>query len=65
MNENIKKENFGIYVHFPFCEKKCRYCDFISFENCDETIKQKYDAGADIIVVGNAFENKELQINQF
>ena len=30
-----------------------------------ETIKQKYEAGADIIVVGNAFENKELQINQF
>jgi putative glycerol-1-phosphate prenyltransferase len=30
-----------------------------------ETIKQKYGAGADIIVVGNAFENNELQINQF
>jgi oxygen-independent coproporphyrinogen III oxidase len=20
----------GIYVHFPFCERKCRYCDFYS-----------------------------------
>ena len=30
-----------------------------------ETINQKYEAGADIVVVGNAFENKELQINQF
>jgi oxygen-independent coproporphyrinogen III oxidase len=20
----------GIYVHFPFCERKCRYCDFFS-----------------------------------
>ena len=27
----------GIYVHVPFCVKKCGYCDFLSFpgmENC-------------------------------
>ena len=23
----------GIYVHIPFCVKKCKYCDFVSFEN--------------------------------
>jgi len=23
---------FGIYIHVPFCEKKCRYCDFYSEE---------------------------------
>ncbi|MCE5234712.1 MAG: radical SAM family heme chaperone HemW [Eubacteriales bacterium] len=22
----------GIYVHIPFCVKKCAYCDFVSFE---------------------------------
>lgn len=21
----------AIYIHFPFCKKKCRYCDFLSF----------------------------------
>ena len=21
----------GIYVHIPFCRKKCKYCDFVSF----------------------------------
>lgn len=34
-----KKENkmkdLGIYVHIPFCVKKCDYCDFISY--CDKT----------------------------
>ncbi len=32
----------GIYVHIPFCQKKCRYCDFISFDNCSEESKKKY-----------------------
>src|SRR5262245_37157708 len=21
----------GVYVHFPYCLKKCPYCDFVSF----------------------------------
>lgn len=25
-----KKQALGIYVHIPFCEKKCNYCDFLS-----------------------------------
>lgn len=23
--------DFGIYVHIPFCESKCKYCSFVSF----------------------------------
>ncbi|MBU0994086.1 MAG: radical SAM family heme chaperone HemW [Proteobacteria bacterium] len=23
----------GLYIHIPFCRKKCRYCDFYSIEN--------------------------------
>lgn len=25
------KEGIEIYVHIPFCERKCDYCDFVSF----------------------------------
>ena len=39
INDN---QNFGIYVHIPFCKKKCKYCDFISFENKEDNIKEKY-----------------------
>ena len=31
MEQKIKNE-LGIYVHIPFCKKKCDYCDFISFD---------------------------------
>ncbi len=30
-----------IYVHVPFCESKCSYCDFASFV-CGEDLKEKY-----------------------
>ena len=29
----MQKKELGVYIHIPFCEKKCIYCDFISFEN--------------------------------
>lgn len=28
----------GIYIHIPFCKRKCNYCDFFSLSNCDELI---------------------------
>ncbi len=31
----------GIYIHIPFCVKKCNYCDFLSFHAGDE-IKKLY-----------------------
>ena len=33
------ENNFGIYIHIPFCKKKCNYCDFISFCNKDNLIE--------------------------
>ena len=35
-------KNLGIYIHIPFCIKKCLYCDFVSYENCNEVLIEKY-----------------------
>ena len=34
----MKKEELGIYIHIPFCKKKCYYCDFISYCNKSEFV---------------------------
>lgn len=36
-----EKKPLSIYVHIPFCERKCLYCDFLSAP-ADEELKQKY-----------------------
>lgn len=35
-------QNFGVYVHIPFCQKKCKYCDFVSFDKCGEAAQARY-----------------------
>ncbi|KKM09951.1 hypothetical protein SY88_16115 [Clostridiales bacterium PH28_bin88] len=34
--------DLGIYIHIPFCLRKCNYCDFISYPGCDEDLKEQY-----------------------
>ena len=34
----------GLYIHIPFCVKKCEYCDFISFAGCDSRFSEYIDA---------------------
>lgn len=36
--------NLGLYIHIPFCVKKCSYCDFVSFEGCDDRLQREYAA---------------------
>ena len=33
--------NLSLYIHIPFCVRKCNYCDFLSAP-CDEKTKQEY-----------------------
>lgn len=34
----------GVYIHIPFCKKKCDYCDFISFDNKKDCQKEYVQA---------------------
>lgn len=38
------RKNIGIYIHIPFCKKKCFYCDFVSYENKENLIQEYIDA---------------------
>ena len=33
-----------LYLHFPFCAKKCRYCDFASYAGCEDIIPAYVEA---------------------
>lgn len=37
----MEKKPLGLYVHIPFCEKKCAYCDFLSMPASEDT-KEHY-----------------------
>ena len=38
------KKNISIYIHIPFCCSKCYYCDFNSYVNKENLIKDYIDA---------------------
>lgn len=40
----MENKEIGIYVHIPFCKRKCEYCDFISYSNKDSKIKEYIEA---------------------
>ena len=45
-------EPIGVYVHFPWCLKKCPYCDFVSFARDRERIDHAGYADAVIAELG-------------
>ena len=30
------RKDLGLYLHVPFCMKKCKYCDFLSWAGSEE-----------------------------
>ena len=38
------KKPMGMYIHIPFCNRKCDYCDFVSYSMDEEAQNQYLDA---------------------
>lgn len=72
-----KNEVYGVYVHIPFCLKKCSYCDFASYpglisradcylENVYAEMQQYIGIAADSVYIGGGTPtslNKEQLLN--
>ena len=38
------KREIGVYVHIPFCKRKCYYCDFVSYPDKEDCMEEYVDA---------------------
>ncbi len=55
-------KKLGIYIHIPFCKKKCDYCDFISFPDKQNLIDE-YIKALKKEIDGYKIEKEEYCIN--
>lgn len=60
MTKNNSK-NLEIYIHIPFCVRKCSYCDFLSFP-CDREGQRAYIEALFAEIEGKAPQYREYQL---
>ena len=41
VKNGMESPHMGLYIHIPFCSKKCDYCDFVSY-SMDEEAQHRY-----------------------
>lgn len=56
-----KNKPLEIYVHIPFCVRKCNYCDFLSMP-CDEETKDAYMDALCTEIVGKASRYGDFEV---
>jgi oxygen-independent coproporphyrinogen-3 oxidase len=56
--------NIAVYVHIPFCQQKCRYCDFVSYAGA-QALHQPYIAALcrEIAGRGGIFAKSGITVN--
>ena len=37
-------KDYSLYIHIPFCKRKCNYCDFHSYPNKEDLIPEYVEA---------------------
>ena len=57
-----KKRTLGLYVHIPFCVRKCNYCDFLSFSATEEVKEQYVQALCDEIISFSHVKNVDFEV---
>ncbi|MGM0445089.1 MAG: radical SAM family heme chaperone HemW [Bacillota bacterium] len=63
MNKFLNYEDeFGLYIHIPYCRKKCSYCDFYSINYKNDNLKEylKY-LNKEIQLYSKALDNKQIK----
>jgi oxygen-independent coproporphyrinogen-3 oxidase len=51
-----------VYIHWPFCKKKCSYCDFISFAKHEEFITKYHQSLCNEISTFASYHNKKHKL---
>lgn len=58
----MKNKNFGIYIHIPFCDSKCSYCNFVSGAY-DKKVKNSYFKALQNEIISDKFLCKNLTVS--
>ena len=57
----MEKKELELYIHIPFCVKKCDYCDFLSF-SADEQTQRSYVAALqkELVFYGAKYKGRRI-----